>query len=72
MTNWQEMESVPSGTSVLLFNKHTKAMWIGRKRYGHFREPNQDSFAWRCDSSGCFCTPTHWAPKPEEPKEVEK
>jgi hypothetical protein len=68
---WYEMESAPKDKSVLLFNKHSKTMWIGRKRYGLFGEPQQEAFVWRCDSSGRFCTPTHWAPKPKEPKDAQ-
>lgn len=67
MTEWKTMESVPEKEVVLLFNKNTKTMWLGRKRYGFYREPNQDLHVWRCESSGLFLTPTHWAKKPNEP-----
>lgn len=67
MTEWKTMESVPEKEVVLLFNKHTKAMCLGRKRYGFYGEPSQDLHDLRCESSGLFIYPTHWAKKPNEP-----
>lgn len=65
---WMPIESAPKGRSVMLGspgNRHP--IYCGQQRYGVLGEPSQDVFAWRCDSSGRFTSPTHWMPLPEPP-----
>ena len=42
-------------------------IYCGRWRHGYLGEPQQDVFAWRCDSSGRFANPTHWMELPAKP-----
>ena len=46
-------------------------IYCGRWRHGYLGEPQQDVFAWRCDSSGRFANPTHWMELPAKPSNVE-
>lgn len=65
---WRPIETAPANVSVLLgsINKYVP-IYCGRQRYGMLGEPQQDVFAWRCDSSGRFANPTHWMPLPDRP-----
>ena len=64
---WQPIETAPKGKSVLLYCNKDIPIYCGRKRYGAYGEPLQDSFEWRCDSSGRYATPKYWMPLPEAP-----
>ena len=65
---WRPISEAPERTSVLLFVKDSHVpMYIGQKRFGHTGEPQPGEFVWRCDSSGRFAHPTHFAYKPSEP-----
>ena len=64
---WQPIETAPKGESVLLYCRGFASVYCGRKRYGNLGEPQQSEFAWRCDSSGRFASPTHWMPLPPPP-----
>ena len=44
--------------------------YCGRWRYGTLGEPSTETIAWRCDSSGRFGHPTHFAPLPDLPEET--
>ena len=46
-------------------------IYCGRWRHGYLGEPQQDVFAWRCDSSGRFANPTHWMELPAKPSNAE-
>ena len=64
---WQPIETAPKDKSVLLYCNKYVPIYYGRKRYGTYGEPSQDSFEWRCDSSGRYATPKYWMPLPEAP-----
>lgn len=65
---WRPIETAPKHESVLLYSGGFVPIYCGRKRYGLFvGEPQQDTLAWRCDSSGMFANPTHWMPLPLPP-----
>lgn len=64
---WQPIETAPKDKSVMLYAGELVPIYFGRKRYGTLGEPNQDHHAWRCNSSGCYANPTHWAPMPKTP-----
>lgn len=65
---WMPIETAPKHESVLLYSGGFVPIYCGRKRYGLFvGEPQQDTLAWRCDSSGMFANPTHWMPLPPSP-----
>jgi hypothetical protein len=65
---WQPIETAPKDRSVLLVVAGMGLpIYCGRERYGTLGEPQQGEFAWRCDSSGRFTTPTHWMPLPAPP-----
>lgn len=69
MSEWKPIESAPKDKSILLATKNSFVpIFCGIKRYGTLGEPQQNEFAWRCDSSGRFANPTHWMPLPEPPK----
>lgn len=65
---WRPIETAPKKESVLLYAGEFCPMYCGKKRYGELGEPQQDMFAWRCDSSGTFTNPTHWMPLPSPPE----
>jgi hypothetical protein len=65
---WQPIETAPKDVSVLLYCNEYLPIYCGRKRYGNLGEPQQDVFAWRCDSSGRFANPTLWAHIPPAPQ----
>lgn len=66
--DWQPIETAPKGVSVLLAVAGTPVpFYCGRQRYGNLGEPQQDEYAWRCDSSGRFASPTHWMRLPPPP-----
>lgn len=64
--SWRPIASAPKNQSVMLAMK-CGPIYCGRQRYGNLGEPSQDTFAWRCDSSGTFGNPTHWMPLPSHP-----
>jgi hypothetical protein len=64
---WMPIETAPKHESVLLYSGGFTPIYCGRRRYGLLGEPQQDVLAWRCDSSGRFANPTHWAPLPPAP-----
>lgn len=64
---WRTIESAPKGKDVLLYLPNGW-FYVGRERYGQLGEPSQDTFAWRCSSSGRFGNPTHWMPLPAPPE----
>lgn len=68
---WRPIETAPKHESVLLYSGKFTPIYCGRKRYGLLGEPQQDVFAWRCDSSGRFAHPTHWMPLPLPPTSAE-
>jgi len=70
LTVWKPIETAPKDTEVLLYCNKFIPLYIGKKRYGGFGEPQQDVFAWRCSSSGRFADPTHWMPLPKLPIEA--
>lgn len=66
MSAWRPIEFAPKGQSVLLKVEGTVVpVYVGRQRYGQLGEPQQDEFAWRCDSSGRYAHPTHFALIPD-------
>jgi hypothetical protein len=70
VSEWKLIETAPrDNKSVLLFTSYG-LIYCGRLRYGQLDEPSQDTFAWRCDSSGRFANPTHWMPMPKPPREI--
>lgn len=66
---WQPIETAPKDKSVLLYCSNIVPTYCGRYRYGNLGEPQQNTLAWRCDSSGTFAHPTYWQPLPAPPKE---
>ena len=66
-SQWKQIEFAPKNESILLYCNENIPIYCGRMRYGNLGEPQQDVFAWRCDSSGRFATPTHWMPLPDAP-----
>ena len=66
--NWKPIRTAPKDRSIILgvANGYTPN-YIGSLRYGRPGEPSQDTFAWRCDSSGRFANPTHWMEAPPRP-----
>lgn len=69
-SQWKPIETAPSGLaarSVLLYTPYG-LIYVGRQRTGRLGEPSQSEYAWRCDSSGRFANPTHWACLPKAPK----
>lgn len=68
MSEWRPIETAPKGVRVLLACAGTCIpIYCGHQRYGGMGEPQQEVFAWRCDSSGRFANPTHWMPLPPRP-----
>ena len=63
---WKPIETAPKDKSVMLFTPYG-LIYCGKLRYGNLGEPSQDTYAWRCDSSGRFANPTHWMPLPTAP-----
>ena len=67
-SQWLPISSAPKGRSMLLFARGCP-IYVGQKRRGNLGEPQQNELAWRCDSSGCFSSPTHWMECPGGPAE---
>ena len=65
---WRPIWTAPKDRSVILgVDAECGAVYIGRQRFGYLGEPSQDTYAWRCDSSGRFSSPTHWMEAPKGP-----
>lgn len=65
--DWRPIATAPKGQSVMLVAPYG-LIYCGRERYGELGEPQQEQFAWRCDSSGRYSDPTHWRTLPSPPK----
>jgi hypothetical protein len=60
---WKPIATAPKGESILLYTSYG-LVYCGKERFGSLGEPQQEIFAWRCDSSGRFATPIFWHPIP--------
>ena len=66
---WRPISTAPKDRTIIVGSPSKYiAMYFARYRHGNLGEPQQDTLAWRCNSSGRFATPTHWQEAPDRPE----